>query len=422
MHTQTYEQHGEQRRVVVTGLGVVASNGVGKTNFWNATKSGTSGIHPIQRVSTNNFRIKVAGEVANFEVSSYIDRKLANRTDRMTHFALAAAQEAVADAGLNLTAEDTHRVGAVIANTLGGVEYSEAQIASFYRRGPRAMSAYTAIAWLQVANVGQTSIRFGTQGYSKTPVNDVIGGLDALCIAYSAIRRGDADVLFTGGCEAPLLPHVLLVLGYSDDFARGENVAAYRPFDRRGSGLVIAEGAGICILEEYEHARKRGAHIYGEIVGYGQTNDAHGLLPPSSNGTQYARAINLALQCSGLVPDDIGYFSADGRAAPYSDAGEVEALHMAFGSDLARLPVSVPRTMMGHGYGAAGALDAITAFLALQEGVIPPTINCEQLNQNYGLNMVCNEPRPLDKNAVLLGGRAIGGANVVVALSRKGIA
>ena len=422
MYREELKQHGDVRRVVVTGLGVVASNGIGKTNFWNAIQHGTGGIHSIQHVSTSNSRIKIAGEVTNFEPTHSIERKLVKRTDRMTHFALAAVQDALTDAQLNLATEDTHRVGAVIANTLGGVEYSEAQIAAFYRRGPRAMSAYTAIAWLQVANVGQTSIRFGTQGYSKTPVNDAIGGLDALCIASSAIRRGDADVILTGGCEAPLLPHVLLVLGYSDDFAKGDDVGAYRPFDRRASGLVIAEGAGICVLEEYEHAKRRGAHIYGEIVGYGQTNDAHGLLPPSSNGTQYARAIRLAMQSGGLTPDDIGYFSADGRAVPYSDAGEVEALQMVFGSELSRLPVSVPRTMTGHSYAAAGALDTITALLALQEGVIPATINCEQLNPNYGLNMVRDEPRPLEKDAVLLGGRAIGGANVVVALTREGSA
>ena len=419
IETLDMRQHSDyERRVVVTGIGAVAPNGVGKTAFWNAQRSGTSGVRPIERFSTDALLIKVAGEVRDFDVTSSIDRKLANRTDRMTHLALAAVDEAIVDARLDIAAEDTRRIGAVIANTFGGISFTEAQIGAFYRRGPRAMSAYTAIAWLQVANVGQTSIRYGIQGYSRTPVNDAIGGLDALCTAYGAIRRGNADVILTGGCEAPLLPLALFVLGYGDDFASGNDVGAYRPFDRRAAGLVIAEGAGICVLEEYEHARRRGAHIYGEMVGYGQTNDAHGLLPPSSNGAQYARAITLAMQSGGLMPNDIGYFSADGRAIPYSDAGEVEALHTVFGSELPHLPVSVPRTMIGHSYAAAGPLDAITALLALQDGIIPPTINCDQLNPNYGLNMVHNEPRPLEKDAVLLGGRAIGGANVVVALKK----
>ncbi len=408
------------RRVVVTGLGAVAANGIGKEAFWHATQRGTSGIQAIQRFSTEDLRIHVAGEISDFIVQNYIDRKLTNRTDRMTHLVLPAVREALQDAHLLLAEEDPYRVGAVIANTLGGVEYGARELAALHVRGPRSMSAYTAIAWLQVANVGQTMIQFGVQGYSKTPINDTIGGLDALCMAYGAIQRGDADVIVTGGCEAMLHPLILLVLGYNHDFVAGDDATAYRPFDQRASGLIIAEGAGICILEEYEHARQRGANIYGEITGYGQTNDAHGLLPPSSNGAQYARAIRQAMENGGVQTKDIAYISLDGRARPYSDAGEVEALHMTFGSDLAHLPVSIPRTMLGHSYAAAGALDAITGLLALQHRLIPPTINCEQLDPRYGLNMVQNEARPLaqDAQAVLLGGRAIGGANVVVALKQ----
>ncbi|GAC1390574.1 MAG: beta-ketoacyl-ACP synthase II [Ktedonobacteraceae bacterium] len=406
------------RRVVVTGLGVVAANGIGKEAFWHATSNGISGIRQIQRFSTTDLPIHVAGEVSDFVVHDYIDRKLANRTDRMTHLVLPAVKEALQDAHLVIAEEDSRRIGAVIANTLGGVHFGAKELETLHMRGSRFMSAYTAIAWLQVANVGQTAIQFGVHGYSKTPVNDTIGGLDALCMAYGAIQRGEAEVIITGGCEAMLHPLILFVLGYSDDFVTGDDPTAYRPFDRRAAGLLIAEGAGICILEEYEHARQRGATIYGEIVGYGQTNDAHGLLPPSSNGTQYARAIRHAMQTSGLRTEDIAYFSLDGRAVSYSDAGEVEALHMTFGSDLAQLPVSVPRTMLGHSYAAAGALDAVTAFLALQHRLIPPTINCEELNPRYGLNMVRDEARPMSQQAVLLGGRAIGGANSVVALKQ----
>ncbi len=408
------------RRVVVTGLGAVAANGIGKEAFWDATSRGISGIQAIQRFATENLRIHVAGEISDFAVQNYLDRKLTNRTDRMTHLVLPAVQEALQDAHLVIEEENPHRIGAVIANTLGGVEFGARELAALHMRGPRSMSAYTAIAWLQVANVGQTTIHFGVQGYSKTPVNDAIGGLDALCMAYGAIQRGDADVIITGGCEAMIHPLILFVLGYSDDFAAGDDTTAYRPFDRRASGLLVAEGAGICILEEYEHARRRGAVIYGEIVGYGQTNDAHGLLPPSSNGTQYARAIHIAMETGNLQTKDIAYFSLDGRAMPYSDAGEVEALHIAFGSELPDIPVSIPRTMLGHSYAAAGALDAITAFMALRHRLIPPTINCENLDLRYGLNMVRDEARPLvqHEQAVLLGGRAIGGANVVVALKQ----
>ncbi len=410
--------HLTERRVVITGLGVVAPNGIGKEAFWYATSRGISGIKSLQRFSASALPIQVAGEVSNFVVHDYIERKLVNRTDRMTHFAFVAVQEALRNANIVLEQENPQRVGAVIANTMGGVEYLTEQSRSLYVRGPRYMSVYTAIAWLQVANVGQISIRHGIQGYCKTPVNDTVSGLDALGMAYRAIRRGAADVIITGGCEALLHPFVLLLLAHGDQCVLGNDPQAYRPFDRRAAGLLVAEGAGICILEDYEHAKQRGATIYGEIVGSGQTNDAHGLVAPSASGAQYARAIQLAMQAGNVRPEDIAYFSLDGRAQATSDQGEAEALHMVFGSDLERLPVSVPRTMLGHSYAAAGTLDAITALLALQNGLIPPTINCEELDPRYGLNLVQREARPLSGSVVLLGGRAMGGANLALALQK----
>ena len=410
--------YNKQRRVVITGLGVVAANGTGKEAFWHATSRGVSGIKPVQRFSTAGLPIAVAGEATDFVVEDFIDHKLAKRTDRMTHFVFAAVQEALQDAGIALAEENPHCVGAVIANTMGGVAYVLEQVEALHVRGPRHMSAYTAIAWLQVANVGQVSLRYGIQGYCKTPVNDTVGGLDALGIAYGAIKHGAADIIIAGGCEALLHPCVLLVMARSGQCATGDDPKAYRPFDRRAAGLLLAEGAGMCIVEEYEHARRRGAHIYGEITGYGQTNDAHELLKPSANGVQYARAIRLAMQESALSPQDIGYFSLDGRAIATSDEGEVAALRAAFNSEFAALPVSVPRTMLGHSYAAAGALDAVTALLALQHKLIPPTINCEELDPRYGLNMVRDEARPLTRSAVLIGGRGNAGANVVLAIKR----
>lgn len=405
-----------QRRAVITGVGVVAANGIGKEAFWQATSKGISGIKPISRISTDDLPISVAGEVRDFAVNDYIDRKLAKRTDRVTHFAFAAVQEALQDACIILEEENPHRVGAVIANTFGGAEYVLEQIHALHVPGSRHMSPYTAIAWLQVANVGQMSIRYGIQGYCKTPVNDTVGGLDALGLAYNAIRRGAADILITGGCEAPLHPYILQVMAHSGQCATGDDPRTYRPFDLRASGLLLAEGAGICIVEEYEHAKRRRATIYGEIVGYGQSSDAHSYTTPSSNGAQYARAIHAAMQEGDLSPHEIGYFSLDGRALPTSDQSEAEALHTAFGSDLAQVAVSVPRTMLGHSYAAAGALDAITALLTLQHQLIPPTINCEELDTRYGLNIVRKEAQQLTGSGVLIGGRSTAGANVVLAL------
>ena len=407
-----------KRRVVITGLGAVAANGIGKKAFWDATSKGVSGIKPFKRFSSDNLPLRVAGEISDFLANDYMERKLVNRTDRMTHFVFASIQEALRDAGITLAEENPQRVGAVIANTFGGLEYIMEQIQALYERGPRAVSAYSAIAWLQVANVGQASIRYGFQGYCKAPLNDTAGGLDSLSTAYQAILRGTADVIITGGCEAPLHPFPFLILAHTAPCVKGDDPKAYRPFDRRAAGLILAEGAGVCILEDYEHARQRGASIYGEIVGYGQTTDANGIAPPSCSGKQYARAMCLAMEEAGLRTEDIGYFSLDGQAIPSSDRGEADALHRAFGPDLEELPVSVPRTMTGHSYAAAGLLDTITALMALQNGLIPPTINCEELNPDYGLNLVRDEARSLSQPAVLLGARGAGGANVVVAIKR----
>lgn len=405
-----------QRRVVITGIGVIAPNGIGKEAFWYATSKGASGIRPIRHFDAENLPIQVAGEIHHFMPEDYVERKLVHRTDRMTHFAFAAVHEALHDARLNLGEENPRRVGAVIANTVGGVEYVLEQMHALHVRGPRAMSAYTAIAGLQVSNVGQISVRYGIQGYCKTPVNDTVGGLNALGMAYTAIQRGAADVLITGGCEALLQPWVLLMFAHGNHCATGNDPQAYRPFDRRATGLVLAEGAGICILEDYEHARQRGAPIYGEIVGYGQTNDANGWHTPLANGKQYARAMSLAMQESSISLEEIGYISLDGRAQPTADQAEAEALHMALGSYATTLPVSVPRTMLGHSYAAAGVLDTITALMALQQGLIPPTINCEELDPRYDLQLVRDEAQPLTGSTVLIGGRGLGGANVALAV------
>ncbi len=417
-------QHNKKRRVVITGLGVVAPNGIGKEAFWQATSMGVSSIRPLGAdIRHTRLPLHVAGSMPDFQAERYIERKLINRTDRSTHLALAAFQEALNDSRLNLEQENPQRLGVVIANMAGGLNFVEKQIEAIHTRGPRALSAYTAIAWLQVANVGQTTIRYGIQGYCKTPVNDTVSGLNGLGMAYRAIQRGAAEVIFAGGCEGLINITGISIVGKQGSCFTGDDLAGYRPFDRRAAGFILAEGAGICVLEEYEHALQRGATIYGEVVGYGQTNDAHGIGAPASDGTHYARALCLAMHEAGLETDDLAYISLDGRALPESDQGEAHALQLVFASDLAQLPASVPRNAFGHSHGAAGALDAITALLALQSGIIPPTMHCEELDPRYGLNLVREKAQPIRRTptgqpaqAVLLGGRGLGGANVTLAL------
>lgn len=408
-----------QQRVVITGLGVVAANGIGKEAFWQAISHGTPAITPLR--SPHNTSSWVAGVVNDFIAEEHINRKMVNRSDRMTHLALAAIQEAMFDARIDMTQEQPQRVGAVIANTLGGMDYVLKQLQTLYTRGPRFVSAYTAIAWLNVTNVGQAAIRYGIQGYCKTPVNDTAGGLNALGMAYQAIQRGVADVIITGGCEAFLQPLILQIMARQGVCMLTDDPHAYRPFDRRAAGLILAEGAGICIIESYEHAKRRGVPIYGEIVGYGQAHEANGLVAPSSSGIHYARAIEMALTEAQAQPEDIAYFSLDGRALPSADQGEAQALHQVFGSQLCQIPLSVPRTMIGHSYAAAGAIDALTALLALKHGLVPPTLNCEEQEPAYALPMISQQAEPFalhEPDTVLLGGRSIGGSNVVLALKK----
>lgn len=410
-------QNRSQRSVVVTGLGAITPHGLGITPYWQGITSGRSSIVPLpDELLPADRSIQVAGIVSAFKAEEHIERKLVQRTDRATHFTLAAIQQALADARLEITPEIAPRVGAVIANTMGGVNYVLRQLHALYTRGPRAMSAYTAIAWLHVANVGQTAIRYGLQGYCKVPVNDTASGLNALGMAYRAIRRGEADVILAGGSEAFLHPFILQTLGQRDYYFHGSSLEGYRPFDSCASGLVLAEGAGMLVLEAYEHAQRRGATIYGEIAGYSQTNDATGIALPCADGTHYARAMRLALREADLQPSDLAYTSLDGRAIPASDEGEAHALHL-----LAHpgLPIaSVPHTTIGHSYAANGALAAIAALLALRHRQIPPSIRSTRIDPAYQLDLVRAEPRPLSPHArgVLLAARALGGSNVALAL------
>ncbi|GCF11164.1 beta-ketoacyl-[acyl-carrier-protein] synthase family protein [Dictyobacter arantiisoli] len=410
------------RRVVITGLGVVAPGGTGKEAFWDALRAGHSCVKAHTANQDNLVPLPDVGQALSFQAEHYLERKLVQRSDRMTHFTLAAVEEALHDAQLQMEQEDCQRIGAVIANTLGGVGYVTQQIEHLYTQGPRSLSAHTAIAWLQMANVGQTSIRYGLQGFGKVPVNDLCGGLDALGLAYEAIRRGAADVLISGGSEAPLHPCALQVLTTGEPLSPEMIPDTYRPFDRRASGPLLAEGAGICIVEEYEHARQRHATIYGELIGYAQTTTPLNLLHlTQSASASYTRALSLALEQADLTPEDIACLYLDGRAIPDWDSSETAALREIFGTHFETLPCSVPRSQFGHSFAAAGALDTISALLGLRDALIAPTINCDEPAAHAcppGLvrNQTANQHATA--NTALLCARGLGGSHVVLAVRK----
>ena len=308
----------------------------------------------------------------------------------------------------------------MIANTLAGVEYVTEQMKRLYQLGPNFMSAHTALAWLHVANVGRVSVHYGLKGYCKVPINDTCGGLDALGQGYQAIRRDAADILIAGGTEAPLSPFVLCMLDATPAFHRKGDPPCYRPFDLRADGLLIAEGAGICILEEYEHAIRRGAHIYAEIVGYAQTCAPGDLTPYSiPDSAAYIRALELALAQAEMPTNEIACVFPDGRAIPAWDAIETAALSEFFGSQFDSLPCTVPRTQFGHTLSAAGAIDTICALLTLKEHLVPPTINCETPNPHHyppGLVRERNAALRFSSQGGLVCARGLGGSHAVLAL------
>lgn len=379
------------RRVVITGVGVVAPNGIGKEAFWQALCSGSTVMMPLERGRGEKLPPRLVGEVKDFHAEEYLDRKMLRTTDRMTHFVFPAAQEALQNSELELEQENAARIGAVIANTLGGVEYVTQQLSRLYQLGPRFISAHTALAWFHAANIGHLSAHYDLGGYCKVPVSDTCGGLDALGLAFQAIRRGTADVLIAGGTEAPLHPcslHSLDLLssfqGGNDRWEETSSTIAYRPFDLRANGLLIAEGAGICILEAYEHALQRDAPLYGEIVGFAQTCAPLNLATPTHpDADAYIRALHIALAEAHMQPEDIACVFLDGRALPGWDASESTALRTVFGQAFDTLPCSVPRTQFGHSLAAAGVLDTICAVLTLRRHLLPPTVNCEQPDPQY---------------------------------------
>ncbi|HEX5502207.1 MAG TPA: beta-ketoacyl-[acyl-carrier-protein] synthase family protein [Thermomicrobiales bacterium] len=411
-----------ERRVVITGLGVVAPTGIGKDAFWAAAREGRSGTGRPTRSDRPDLPVKVVGEVKDFEPTAYMPKKLVVRSDRNTHFAFAACAEALADAGIDPAQEDRARVGLVLASNYGGLGYSLEGLARLHQKGPSFVSAYLAIAFIPSAPVGQLSIFYGIGGYSKTLLNDAAGGADAIGAAYRAVRRGDADVIIAGGFEALLIEEAFALLALVPGACRDapDPAAAFRPFNAERPGIVFGEGGAILILEELSRARARGAPIYGEVAGYGQTTDAVDLHHFAADGAQYARAFSLALSMGDLTPDDVGYVNADGRGTAAGDRAEARALRRVFGERLARTPVSAPKSMTGNALAGAGAIDAAYAALALRHGLIPPTINVSCQDPECDLRLVTDKPEAAALDVALLGARGAGGVNAALAFKRVG--
>jgi len=412
------------RRVVVTGLGVVTPIGVGVEAFWAAAREGRSGTGRPTLVKVREdagaLPIRVVGEVKDFDPVAQMTKKLVVRSDRNTHFAFAACAEALADAGIDMATEDKARVGIVLASNYGGLNYYLDNLVRLHQKGPSFVSAYMAIAYIPSAPVGQLSIFHNVAGYTKTIINDAAGGTDAIGAAYRTIKRGDADLIITGGFDAALAEASLAALNMYGDICKDapDPATAQRPFNTERNGMVVAEGGGIVILEDYERAKARGARIYAEIVGFGQTSDAVDIHHFATDGVQYARAMTQALDRAGLGPNDVDYVNADGRGIAQADRAEATALGRVFGERIDAVPVSAPRSMIGNPLAGAGPIDLAFIALAMRDSVLPPTINLTEQDPACRLNLVTKVGQAANVDVALLCSRGATGVNAALALRK----
>ncbi|PBC65980.1 ketosynthase chain-length factor [Streptomyces sp. Tue6028] len=395
--------------VVVTGLGVVAPNGLSTEEYWNATLAARSGIGRITRFEPERYPATLAGEIRGFEPAAHLPGRLVPQTDHSTRLSLVAADEAVRDAGLDTGQLPEYGVGVVTANSAGGFEFGHQELDNLWRKGPEYVSAYQSFAWFYAVNTGQISIRHGLRGSSGVLVADEAGGLDALAQARRLLRR-DLDAVLTGAVDGSLCPWGWIAQTSTGQLSTAEDPAlAYRPFDERAAGFVPGEGGAILVVEDEAKARARHApRIHGRILGHAATFDPRPGTVPADDASALTRAVELALADAGAVPDDIDAVFADAAGVPHLDRAEAAALGAVFGAR--ELPVAVPKTLTGRLCAGAGPLDVATALLALRDGVLPPAAHT-QPSPRYGLRVVVGRPLELRLRAVLVVARGLGGFN-----------
>lgn len=397
------------RRAVITGIGVVNPAGIGKDAFWRSMVEGRSALAPISRFDASRFPVRVAGQINGFEAKDFIPRRFIVKTDRFTHFALAAAELALADARLDLGNEDLHRVGVWFGNNAGGWDICERGFHELYREGATLVNPWQATAWFPTAPQGYLTIRYGIRGYSKSFVCDRASGASALYFAERAIRLGHNDVILAGGTEAPITAFGVTCYHETGELSAATDPAtAYRPFDRRRDGVVLGEGSAVLILEEAERAARRGATIYGEIAAGALSID-----PDPAEGLAYGRAIREALKRAGLAPRDVDVIFAEGAGTRACDRAEARALAAALGDEAARIPVTVPKSMFGHLYGASAVTEAACGLLAGRTSTIPPTAGFVEPDPECPVPVVTRaQERPV--RSFLVGSRSREGASAAL--------
>jgi 3-oxoacyl-[acyl-carrier-protein] synthase II len=411
----------EQRRVVVTGLGLVTPLGTGVEKNWQALIAGRSGIRTIDRFpNIDAYTSRIAGQVTDFNAEDFIEPKEIKKMDRFIHFAMGAASMAMDDSGLKINPEWAEEVGVIIGVGMCGIETLETTKEALLSGGPRKISPFFIPKVISNLAPGHIAIRFGAKGINLTPTSACSSGTHAIGEAFHMIRRGSQEVVIAGGAEAAITPlglggfAAMKALSTRND----EPERASRPFDKDRDGFVMGEGSGVMILEERTRAVKRGAKIYAEVIGYGANGDAHHMTAPSPDGEGAARCMRLALRDAAIAPTAIDYINAHGTSTEYNDANESTAIKSVFGEHAARLAVSSTKSMTGHLLGAAGAVEGVYSVLALGRGIIPPTINYDTPDPACDLDYVPNKARTADIEIALSNSFGFGGTNACVIFRR----
>ena len=410
-----------KRRVVVTGMGAVTPVGNDVATMWESLLTGRSGAAPITHFDATNFEVRFACEVKNFDPLQFMDRKEAKRADQFTQYAVAAAKQAMVNAGFgDGTGYDPFNTGVIIGSGIGGLKIFEEQHDVYRQRGPSKISPFFIPMFISDIAAGIVSMQWGAKGPNYATVSACATSAHAIGDAFRTIQYGDADVMITGGAEATVTP--MAIGGFSNMKALSERndspATASRPFDLTRDGFVMGEGAAVLILEELEHARKRGAKIYSEIVGYGATGDAYHLTAPAPNGEGAQRAMKRALNDANLRPEDIQYINAHGTSTPANDLNETAAIKAVFGDHASKVSVSSTKSATGHMLGAAGAVEAVIGTLAINNGIVPPTINYSTPDPECDLDYTPNKPVEREVNAIISNSFGFGGHNTTLALKR----
>jgi len=410
----------QNRRVVVTGVGLVTALATGTEENWKALCEGRSGVTAITRFDTTLFTAKIAAEVKNFEPLNWFDKKDLKKMDSFIHYAVAAADFAMKQAGLTISPESAERAGVFIGSGIGGFTVIEREHQAFLEGGPRKISPFFIPSSIINLAAGQVSIRFGARGPNSAPCTACSSGAHAVGDAFRVIARGDADVMICGGSEAAVTP--MGVGGFAAMRAlstRNEEPArASRPFDKDRDGFVVGEGAGVLVLEELELAKKRGATIVAELVGYGMSGDAFHITLPPDDGHGAHRVMLNAINDAGIKPEEVGYINAHGTSTPPNDRIETAAIKRLFGDHARKLAVSSTKSMIGHLLGAAGAVEAGITALVVERGVIPPTINYETPDPECDLDYVPNKMRKANVRYALSNSFGFGGTNASLLFKR----